>query len=96
MSVNSRGLKNKLAKLEDIRDSVMPKALSTFVRNTPRRSGRARRNTRLNNQKEIVANYAYAERLDQGWSQQSPQGMTKPTIIQIRKLVKEFVKKLGA
>lgn len=49
-----------------------------FVSLTPIRSGNARRNTYLRNNDTISANYAYAQRLDEGWSRQAPDGMTKP------------------
>lgn len=49
-----------------------------FVSETPIRSGNARRNTKLK-KNEIQANYPYAQRLDEGYSKQSPEGMTKPT-----------------
>lgn len=91
-----RSLTKKLEQLADLKDLVMPKALVTFKRNTPKRSGNARRNTQLNNQKEIVANYAYAEPLDKGSSRQSPQGMTEPTRKQIERLIQQYVKRLGA
>ena len=53
-------------------------AYKVFRANTPVRSGNARRNTNLY-QDSIEANYAYAQRLDGGYSKQSPRGMTKPT-----------------
>ena len=53
-------------------------AFDVFYKNTPRRSGNARSKTRLAGS-EIIANYPYAERLDDGYSRQSPDGMTKPT-----------------
>ena len=49
-----------------------------FVSLTPIKSGNARNHTQLVNQKYIEANYPYAERLDNGWSKQAPNGMTKP------------------
>lgn len=49
-----------------------------WVKTTPKKTGNARRQTRLKD-KTIEANYPYAERLDQGWSQQAPEGMSKPT-----------------
>jgi hypothetical protein len=49
-----------------------------FVSLTPIRTGNARSNTVLRNNKEIVAAYPYAQRLDQGWSKQAPNGMIKP------------------
>lgn len=49
-----------------------------FERETPIRTGNARRNTQLKGN-EIQANYAYAQRLDDGYSRQAPRGMTEPT-----------------
>jgi len=58
---------------------TLPKlAYNEFVKVTPVRSGNAKRKTRLQG-KDIVANYPYARRLDEGYSNQAPQGMSKPT-----------------
>lgn len=61
-------------------DKLPEDAYKVFVKETPIRSGNARRNTKLKNKKTIQANYPYAERLDEGYSKQSPQGMTEPTM----------------
>jgi hypothetical protein len=50
--------------------------------------GNARRNTRLSGN-EIQADYAYAQRLDDGYSPQAPRGMTKPT----EKFIQEYIRK---
>lgn len=50
-----------------------------FKKITPKDTGNARRNTRLK-YKEITADYAYAGRLDEGWSKQAPKGMSDPAI----------------
>lgn len=50
-----------------------------FHRITPRDTGNARRNTRLK-EKQILADYGYAGRLDEGWSRQAPTGMSDPSI----------------
>lgn len=64
--------KKQIAKLPD-------EAYKFFVKETPIRSGNARRNTRL--RKNVInADYPYAQRLDEGYSKQSPQGMTQPTL----------------
>jgi len=55
-------------------------AYKVFVKETPVRSGNARRNTKLKNKKTIEANYPYAQRLDEGYSKQSPNGMVEPTM----------------
>jgi len=74
--------------LEDIIDDIPEKAYEYFVAETPVRSGNARRNTRIRNT-TIDANYAYASRLDEGWSKQSPDGMTEPTIKYIERLISD-------
>lgn len=67
-------------------DALPDQAYKEFVKHTPVRSGNARRNTKLTNSKKtIAANYGYAEKLDQGASKQSPDGMTHP--------VEEFIEK---
>lgn len=61
-------------------------AHAEFVDLTPVRSGNARSKTRLK-QNEIVADYPYAERLDNGWSRQAPRGMTQPFEAWVRRWV---------
>jgi hypothetical protein len=58
-----------------------------FVSVTPKATGNARKKTTKTND-SIVADYAYAQRLEQGYSRQAPQGMSKPTIEEIRKQIK--------
>jgi hypothetical protein len=65
-------------------DKLPQEAYKEFVKDTPIRSGNARRKTRLSGNK-IVAGYNYAQKLDEGFSRQAPDGMTKPT--------EEFIKK---
>lgn len=65
-------------------------AYQAFYDNTPVRSGNARRRT-LKKQDEISAKYPYAKRLDEGYSKQSPNGMTKPTIEAVRQYVRNKV-----
>lgn len=71
--------------------NLVDQAYPVFVKNTPVRSGNARRRTSKTTS-EIQALYPYAQRLDQGWSNQSPNGMTKPTIAFIQDYIR---KKLG-
>jgi hypothetical protein len=53
-------------------------AYPVFMSNTPRRTGNAQSNTILRKD-AIEANYPYAKRLDEGYSNLKPDGMTKPT-----------------
>ena len=76
-------IKNNITPLLEKKKKAIQKlpdeAYKVFVQETPIRSGNARRNTKLKGKKEIIADYPYAERLDQGYSKQSPEGMIKPT-----------------
>ena len=65
-------------------------AFAEFVKDTPIRSGNARRKTKLSGNK-IVADYAYAQKLDEGYSKQSPDGMTKPTEEFIKRRMKQIL-----
>ena len=84
----------KLKQMAGLKKTVMPQALDVFVANTPVRTGNARRSTSLKSD-VISANYNYASKLDQGYSKQSPQGMSEPTIKVFGKLVKAFLKSIG-
>jgi hypothetical protein len=75
-------------------------AYKEFVKNTPVRSGNAKRNTRLKGN-TIEADYAYAGVLDKGrhmtsrgmrGSNQAPKGMTQPTVDFLRKRVAQIVR----
>jgi hypothetical protein len=54
-------------------------ALDEFKQLTPIKTGNARRRTRLSGD-TIQADYAYAQRLDDGASTQAPRGMTEPFV----------------
>lgn len=71
---------------------IAQQAFPTFYKNTPIKTGNARRNTGVKNG-EISAAYPYAQRLDQGYSRQSPDGMTKPTLAFIKNYLKKNIGK---
>lgn len=71
---------------------VPQQAADYFISVTPKRSGNARSQTKLVKE-TIVANYPYAQRLDNGWSRQAPNGMTKPTEQFIDRLVQKIIRK---
>ena len=78
---------NQLEKALDP-NNLAKEAYDYFKRETPIRSGNARSRTRLQGN-EIQADYAYAQRLDDGYSPQAPFGMTKPT----EKFIQEYINK---
>lgn len=84
----------KTDRLIDLMNSAPEIAHREFVKNTPKRSGRARRNTRLRGS-VIDANYNYAVPLEQGSSKQAPNGMSDPTIKYMEQYLRRQVKKYG-
>ncbi len=68
--------------------NLVNKAYPVFIGETPVRSGNARNRTKKT-ANAINANYPYAKRLDDGWSRQSPEGMTKPTIEYLRDYIRK-------
>lgn len=87
----SSNIKARLQKQKQKLNQLPDEAYKVFVKETPRRSGNARRNTKLKGKKEIQANYPYAQRLDQGYSKQSPEGMIQPTTDFIIKRFREIM-----
>jgi hypothetical protein len=75
---------------EKIAKTLPKEGYDYFVDSTPIRTGNARRNTQLRGD-TIDANYAYAERLDEGYSRQSPKGMTGPTEKFLEKRINDLI-----
>lgn len=92
MSVTIKdNISGSLAKIEKKIANIAKEAYKEFVKETPKKSGNARRSTKLVGNK-IVAGYAYAKRLDEGYSKQSPEGMTKPTEAFVQKRMEEILR----
>ena len=68
-------------------------ALDKFKELTPIDTGNARKSTTLKNNKTILANYPYAQRLNEGWSKQAPEGMFKPFLKWLRQQSKLIFKR---
>lgn len=79
-----------LKRVQQKLNNLPKEAHQEFVKNTPVRSGNARRNTKLRGN-TIEAKYPYAKRLDEGYSTQSPEGMVKPTEEFIKKRIRQIV-----
>jgi hypothetical protein len=67
-----------IKKMKEELNKLPNRSLDKFKQLTPIDQGNARRNTRLQGKATIVGDYAYARRLDEGWSKQAPKGMTEP------------------
>lgn len=98
LTVNN--MTSSLKRIQKRLDKVPQEAHKEFVKNTPVKSGNARRSTKLKG-KTIEANYPYAQVLDKGrhmtnrgmrGSEQSPEGMTKPTMEFIEKRINQILK----
>jgi hypothetical protein len=98
LTVNT--LSSSIAKIQRNLSKLPLEAYQEFRKNTPVKTGNARRKTRLKG-KTIEANYPYAEVLDKGrhmtrrgmrGSDQAPVGMTKPTEAFIKKRMKQILK----
>lgn len=80
------------ANIKIVRDEITPmtkkikqelsklprRSLDKFRSLTPIDTGNARNKTKLQSQTTIVGDYPYSQRLDEGWSKQAKEGMTKP------------------
>lgn len=106
VKVNTTNLQNRLRRLQSKLDKLPEEAHKEFVRLTPigdpnrwktkykpknYKPGNARRNTTLQGE-TIKANYPYAQRLNEGYSSQAPQGMIQPLLKFLRKRVKDIVR----
>jgi hypothetical protein len=93
MKIDTRAVDQLLQDSVELKQSLIDAAYKHFVAITPignpstwkskppagYQPGNARKSTKKNKD-SVEADYAYAERLDKGWSKQAPDGMTGPTI----------------
>lgn len=93
VKVEARKAIKKLDSIEPIVEEVMRDALVFMKQHTPKDKGNARRNTVLKGKKTLIADYPYAERLDNGWSKQAPNGFSKQTKKYIETEIKRRIKK---
>jgi len=82
-----------LANISDkLQTKVTRQAFLKFRGVTPKKTGNAKRKTKLRNN-VIEANYPYASFLDAGSSRQAPDGMSRPTAKLLNKLIKDIIRK---
>jgi hypothetical protein len=90
--IDLTNLNKKIKSIASLKKEIIKEMLPVFVGYTPVKTGNARRNTTIQND-QIVANYNYAAKLDQGSSRQAPNGMTEPTKKQMIKIATDLYKK---
>lgn len=93
MQFNFSEVNKMFDQAEKVAKTLPKEAYDYFVDSTPIRSGNARRSTRLRGN-TIDANYAYAERLDDGYSRQAPKGMSGPTEKFLQKRIDNLIGKI--
>ena len=93
VKVDNSALNAKLRRQQKELALLPEQGLTEFQRLTPRRTGNARANTELTNNKMIVGDYPYAQRLDNGWSKQAPKGMIIPFTVWWNKQVRRIFRK---
>ena len=91
-TINTKEFTKAMNRLEVMPRSVMKQLYPYYLSKTPIRGGNARNRTKLS-RLGINSNYAYAGRLDEGWSKQSPDGFTAPSEKQLDQLVTNAVKR---
>ena len=88
----NNGMTASLRRIQSELDKLPQQAYDFWVKTTPKDTGNARRSTKLKGN-EIQANYAYAKRLDEGWSKQAPNGMSQPTETFIKQRTDKILRK---
>ena len=90
MKLNTSDLKRLEKEIEDAISSSMSDTYKYYRKETPVRSGNARNKTKYtasSDKFKISSNYDYADRLDKGWSKQSPKGFTDPSFDYLEKQI---------
>jgi len=94
-NVDMLDLDKLISKSEKELKNINKEAYDYFREKTPKQSGNAQRNTKLHGNK-INPDYGYAKRLDDGWSNQSRDGMSDPTIDRLKyKIIPDAVRRLN-
>jgi hypothetical protein len=93
INFNMSAVNKMFDQAEAVARTLPREAYDYFVDNTPIRTGNARRSTSLRGS-TVDANYPYAERLDDGYSQLQPQGMTEPTEKFLEKRINDLIGKI--
>jgi hypothetical protein len=90
LNYNSRRFEVALDKKAQAIKGLPAASLAEFQALTPKQTGNARRQTKLEGGTRIHADYEYATRLDAGSSKQAPSGMTRPFAVWFKKQLKKI------
>ena len=92
IKIKKNNLPRSIGQIQAKVDKVPKLAFAFWRKTTPKRTGNAKRRTSLKGD-TIYARYPYAEQLDNGWSKQAPEGMSKPTFKYIQRILGKAVRK---
>lgn len=93
VKVDATVFKKRMSQLSELPSVLLKDALKFTKENTPVASGNARNKTTIKGNK-VVSDYAYAGRLNDGYSKQAPSGFTQPTIQQLDDAASKYVRKI--
>ena len=79
LEVNDKEFERMLKSMESAVDKSWKFTGYTFRNITPKHTGNAKSKTKYDSRR-INANYDYASKLDSGWSQKAPDGMSGPAL----------------
>tara|TARA_R110000824_G_scaffold116007_2_gene267276 strand:+ start:164 stop:448 length:285 start_codon:yes stop_codon:yes gene_type:complete len=92
-SIKKDNINPSLDRITDqLQTKVTRQAFLKFRATTPKRTGNAKRKTKLKGS-TIHAEYGYATKLDAGSSRKAPDGMSKPTSDFLDKLIRKIIRK---
>ena len=92
--VDSSEVDRMFKDLKGMPQEVLKETYTIYKNNTPIRSGNAKNRTKLERKLTIGGRYPYAGRLDEGYSKQSPKGMTEPSLKALDRFIKNYINRV--
>ena len=91
--IDSKQFEKRMQELVEFPDILVEELLPIVKKETPIRSGNARRKTKQQ-RNQIKSDYPYAGRLNDGWSKQAPKGFIEPSLKQLDRVVEKQLRKI--
>ena len=99
--IDSREIKELFKQLEDMPVDTIKAGYRVYKDTTPVKTGNAKSKTGVKTSSkpsargnQIQAKYGYANKLDEGWSRQAPDGMSKGAIDEMDNFVDEYINRI--
>ncbi len=94
IKVNTKDVTKMFKQLVELPSDVHSESYTFLKKQTPIKTGNARRRTKKESGLRIGSRYSYAGSLDDGFSRQAPDGFTEPTIDKMEQLVIREIRKI--